>query len=402
MAARFADRTAWNLTPNAWADRRRALEASGVPLLDLTASNPTQCGIECPETMLAALADPAARQYAPAPFGLPAARAAVSGWCARRGVVAAPDQVILTASTSEAYHHLFRLLANPGDQVLVPAPSYPLLEYLAGLDDLQAVPYPLRVTDRWRLDLDALRAAVAPTTRAILVVHPHNPTGAGLTVQEAAGVAALCRRHQLALIADEVFADYWFFDDPAVPPTVGAPPEVLTFRLGGLSKSAGLPQMKLGWMLVDGPPALRRQALARLEVIADTYLSVNTPVQQAWPAWGAAAEGLQSQIRARVLGNRRWLAGQLSRPAASAGGGLTTARWPAAALLPADGGWSAVLRVPAIQDDEAWALARLEQDHLVIHPGYFFEFPEPGFVVVSLLTPSDRFRDGLGRLLASL
>lgn len=379
----FSKRTAWDLTPNQLAQRREALTRAGVELLDLTESNPTRCGFRYPDALLAPLADPAALRYAPSPLGLPAARAAV----AARYSGVDPAHIVLTASTSEAYHVAFRLLCNPGDQVLVPAPSYPLFEYLARLDDVQPVPYPLRYGDRWAVDLDAVAAMIMPSTKALIAVHPNNPTGSCLTRAELACLGDLCRRHGLALIADEVFADYRWTLSRETPATLLGTPGVLTIALGGLSKTLGLPQMKLAWMAVSGPPALRDAALARLELIADTYLSVNTPAQQALPAWLALAPAIQSQIRRRVTDNRQWLAGQ----------GL-----PGAQLLTADGGWSAVLRVPSVRDEEAWVVRLLEQERVVVHPGYFFEFAEPGYLVVSLLPSPETFRAGITRLAMAL
>jgi alanine-synthesizing transaminase len=273
----FSARTAWDLTPNRLAlllEERRA----GREVLDLTETNPTRAGFVAPPDLLALLADPAALRYDPQPAGLPAARAAVAADFARRGVAVAPEHVVLTASSSEAYALLFKLLADPGDQVLVPQPSYPLFDYLARLESVEAAPYALAYDGEWHLPLPAVEAALTERTRAVVVVSPNNPTGSFLKREEAAGLAALCARRGLALIADEVFADYPLREDPRRAPSLAAEAAALSFALGGLSKSCALPQLKLGWIAVGGEAALREAALARLEVVADTYLSVGTPV----------------------------------------------------------------------------------------------------------------------------
>ena len=387
----FADRTAWTLTPNALTMRQAALRRAGVLLYDLTLSNPTQAGFPDSPELLRPLADPAGLKYEPSPMGLLPAREAVAAWYARQGLTVDPAALVLTASTSEAYSFLFRLLANAGDHLLVPCPSYPLFHYLAQLHDLAVDTYPLRYRDRWAIDLAAVEAAITPATRAVILVQPNNPTGSCLTPQELAAVTRLCAARGLALIADEVFAEYLFAAPPggAMARALGAPSGALTFTLGGLSKSLGLPQMKVAWMAVSGPPALVREALGRLEVIADTFLSVSTPAQQALPHWLALAPTLQAPILDRVQGHRRWLATRLATQSD-------------VALLAADGGWSAMLRVSGMQDEEAAVLALLEHEQVVIHPGYFFDCEEPGVLVLSLLPPPAVFQEGVARLLRGL
>ena len=285
----FAERTGWDLAPNALAKRLEQLRAAGAEILDLTESNPTRVGLAYPADLLAPLADPGGLLYDPQPKGLLPARQAVASLYATKGAPVGPERVLLTASTSEAYSHLFRLLANPGDEILVPRPSYPLFGYLADLSDVKTVSYPLRLQgDRWRVDPEELNSAAGPRVRAVVVVHPNNPTGSALTAEEWTAIAELCLRRGLALISDEVFADYFREEAGGLPRTLLGGPAgegPLTFALGGLSKFLGLPQMKLGWIACSGPPDLLAPALERLELIADTYLSLNTPVQRALPAW---------------------------------------------------------------------------------------------------------------------
>ncbi len=370
----FADRTSWDLTPNEFSKRRQILEKQGVRILDLTESNPTRVGIRYPAGLLAPLADASALTYDPHPRGWFPAREAVASLFAAKGVPLSPDQIILTASTSEAYSHLFRLLANPGDEILMPRPSYPLFDYLADLNDVRAVSYHLRLDE----------SALTPLTRAVVAVHPNNPTGSCVSSSELARISALCRQRDLALIADEVFAEYRFSPSDAPATLLGAEAP-LVFALGGLSKFLGLPQMKLAWIACAGSPERVEQALARLEVIADTYLSANMPVQRAFPGWLKFAPDIQGQIRSRLEENLRFL--------------TKTAEEGSCRLLPAQGGWSAVVRVPDLPDEESMILDLLEQDGVVVYPGYFFDFSDPGFLVLSLLPSPELFREGVRRLL---
>jgi alanine-synthesizing transaminase len=385
----FSRRTSWDLRPNRLAARLAERRASGKHLVDLTESNPTRAGILCPRDLLAALADPEARRYAPVPFGRPEARAAVAADFARRGCALGPDRVFLTASTSEAYAFAFKLLCDPGDAVLVPRPGYPLFEFLAGLESVEVRSYRLlHDAGRWQLDLDALREAASPRARAVVVVNPGNPSGAFLKRDEKDALVAFCAERSLALVSDEVFADYAFQHDPRRAASLAEDGPVLAFSLGGLSKTCALPQLKLAWTAVTGPPDLRREALARLEVVADTYLSVSTPVQVATPALLARREELQAPVRERLETNRRALA-EMIPPSSPA------------TLLPPEGGWYAILRVPATLSEEERALRLLERD-VVVHPGYFFDMEKGAFLVLSLLTPPEDFRQGLGRVLEDL
>jgi aspartate/methionine/tyrosine aminotransferase len=385
----FSARTRFDLTPNRLATALAAKRRSGAHLLDLTESNPTRAGIPYPADVLTPLADPAGRLYEPSPLGLLRAREAVSRDYARRGYTVDPERLVLTASTSEAYAFLFKLLCDPGDQVLVPRPGYPLFDYLAGLETVSTASYPLAYDGQWHLDLPALRAALTGRTRAVVVVSPGNPTGHYLKAEELRGLFALCAEHALALVSDEVFADYGAGDDPARAVSVTGEGPSLAFALGGLSKSCGLPQLKLAWIAVSGPQATRREALARLELVADTFLSVSTPVQVATPELLARLPELQAPIRARVDRNRK----AVQRAFAPEG---------PASLLASEGGWYAVLQVPATLSEEERTLRLLERSDVLVHPGYFFDFPKEAFLVLSLLPSPEVFDEGLRRLLADL
>jgi aspartate/methionine/tyrosine aminotransferase len=362
---------------------RRARHA-GRRLLDLTLTNPTRAGLDYPRDLLGPLASPDALSYEPAPLGLRAAREAVAGDYRRRGVSVDPDRVVLTASTSEAYAWLFTLLCRPvGDAVLIPAPSYPLFDHLTRLDGVTAVPYRLEYQGRWSIDMDALDRAWSDEIRALLVVSPNNPTGSGIGAAELAALGDRCAYYGVALILDEVFADY-----PLAATTFETPPmpaDCLTVRLGGLSKSAGLPQVKLGWMALSGPDAVVGRVVEHLELIADTYLSVSTPVQVAAASLIASGAAVRAQILDRVRRNDRAL-----RAAA--------APHPAIDVLCADAGWSAVVRVPAIGPEEDLALALLDQDDVLVHPGFFFDFPHECFLVLSLLAEPATFDEGVRRI----
>lgn len=383
----FSSRVPADLTENRLSQARTSLAARGVPVLDLTETNPTKVGIEPPPDLLQPLADSASLVYAPEPLGLASARLAVSRDFARRGLDVPIERVVLTASTSEAYSLLFKLLCNPGDEVLVPQPSYPLFDHLTRLDAVGARPYRLEYHGAWTLDEDSVERAVSPKTRAILAVSPNNPTGSFLSRDEIRVFNEVAAAHGLALIGDEVFSDYSFDEKRGRPASMLDSPEALTFGLGGLSKSAGLPQLKLGWMGIGGPPHLVAAARARLELICDTYLSVSTPVQQAASALIAAGAAIRPKILDRVRANHR----ELARQAAS---------HPACTLVPAEGGWSAVLQVPATRSEEDIVLTLLSEDHVWIHPGYFFDFPREAFVVVSLLPEPGIFSEAMRRVLA--
>jgi hypothetical protein len=383
----FSSRISSDLTPNRLTAALARLRQARVEIDDLTESNPTSVGLDYPARLLDPLASPAGLAYLPQPFGLPAARDAVVADFRRRGISVTRDRVVLTSSTSEAYSLLFKLLCDPGDEVLVPEPSYPLFGYLAALDSVQARAYRLEYHGTWSVDVDALRRATRERTRAIIVVNPNNPTGSYLKRQELDALAAHCRAHGLALIGDEVFAEYVLDADLPRSCSVLAQREALSFGLGGLSKSLGLPQLKLGWMVVNGPDDLVRPALERLELICDTYLSVATPVQVALPALLAEGSAIRKQIRDRITRNYRALLG-------------AAPRFPSIRVLPSEGGWYAVLQVPAMQSEESLVLRLLEADHVLVHPGYFFDFPREAFLVVSLLPAPGVFDRAIARVLA--
>ena len=374
----FSSRTNWPLTPNRLSELLRARRAGGLPILDLTESNPTRCGFALDaEQMLAPLRDSRSLLYQPDPRGLRVAREAVAEYYSGRGVQLDPDQIFLTTSTSEAYSYVFRLLANPGDKLLTPQPSYPLFDFLSALNDVEPQPYSLVYADRWQVDLEALARRWEPSVRAVLVVHPNNPTGSYLKQHEVNRLCELSNRHDSAIIADEVFADYGFGVDAERLETHTQNADALTFTLSGLSKICALPQMKLAWLVVTGPAELRREAQARLEVIADTYLSVSAPVALATPQWLRQRRAIQSQILERVQANLRKLDEVLTP-------GVPVSR------LKVEGGWYAILKVPSTCTDEDWAAEVLTQDGVAVHPGHFYDFPTEGFLVLSLLpTPHD-------------
>lgn len=384
----FSTRTPSNLAPNRLTLALEAAALRGAALVDLTETNPTRVGLDYPPTLLDALALPAGLHYEPAPFGLPAAREAVSAEYRRAGLVVPPSRLVLTASTSEAYSFLFKLLCDPGDEVLVPVPSYPLFDHLSRLDGVIVRSYPLRYHGTWWVDVEALAEAVGPRTRAVLLVSPNNPTGSLLGREELEDLASLCATRDLALIGDEVFADY-LLQPRADRVSVLEQDEALTFCLGGLSKSAGLPQLKLGWIAAGGPAPLVETALGRLEIVADSYLSVSTPVQHAAGPLLAAGRAVRRLVQARIERNLQ----ALTEAAAVA---------PSCSVLRVEGGWSAVVHVPATRSEESLVLELLERDGVLVHPGYFFDFPREAYLVVSLLPAPAAFRDGVRRMFARI
>ncbi len=386
-SAMFADRTAWDLQPNRFSAALERQRSSGRELLDLTESNPTRIGLAYPATTLEALLDPRALQYSPDARGLQVSREAVAAYYADLGASVEPDSIVLTTSTSEAYSFLFRLLCDPGDEVLVGSPGYPLFDFLASIQDVTLVSYPLLYDNGWQLDLHSLRRRITARTRGVLLVHPNNPTGSYVASVERDQLNSLCAEHELAIIADEVFLDYALVGKP--PFTFATNASAMTFTLSGLSKIAGLPQMKLSWMVISGPEPMRSAALRRLEVIADTYLSVGTPVQIALPKLLAGGAKVQRQIVDRVHGNLAELDRLLGEQAGCA-------------RLQTHAGWYVVLRVPITRSDEELAIELLERHSVVVHPGHFYDFPQEGYLVLSLICEPQIFSEGVRRLLGCL
>jgi len=383
----FSDRLPRTLTANRLAASVAGMRAAGRRFIDLTESNPTRAGFDYPPDLLAPLSAPGSTIYAPMPLGTPEARAAVAREYARHGLAVDPRRIALASSTSEAYSWLFKLLTDAGYEVLVPRPSYPLFDHLTRLDLVVARPYDLEYHGSWSIDFASVERALSSRTRALLLVSPNNPTGSFVSAEALERLAAICAPRRIALIADEVFIDYEL--EPGAAASAGrvsARGDVLSFALGGLSKAVGLPQVKLAWIATGGPEADVAAALDRLEVIGDAYLSVSTPVQVAAPALLTRGAGVRLQIAARVAANYR----ALQSAARSA---------PACGALRSEGGWYAVLQVPTLESEEQLVVSLLEQEGVLTHPGYFFDFPRESFLVVSLLPPPDVFAGGIDRVL---
>lgn len=380
---RFSQRTNWNTEESDLARAHRERLRAGLPLADLTASNPTRCGFQYDPGLLAALTDPRSLDYDPQPLGLRTARESISAYYAGHNATVLPERVVLTTSTSEAYSYLFRLLCDPGSEVLFAQPGYPLFDFLATLDDVRLKPAPLVYDHGWQIDPEGFRRAITPATRAIVLVHPNNPTGHFTKPWEGRELAAFCRTRNLSLIVDEVFLDYRFNPQDSPVSFAAGLEDVPVFVVSGLSKICGLPQMKSAWIVAAGPES--GSALDRLDVIADTFLSMNAPVQRAIPSWLADRHAIQRQILYRVTENLAELDRQLASH--------ETAR-----RLDLEGGWYAVLRVPALASDEQ-TVRELLAEGVWVHPGYFFGMPESGWLVVSLLAPVIEFRTGVTTLL---
>jgi alanine-synthesizing transaminase len=375
-------RTAWDVAETELARSIRERRAAGLPLIDLTASNPTQCGLHYDgAAILAALSDERVLQYDPNPRGMLAAREAVAGYYRDHGVSIDAERILLTTSTSEAYSYLFRLLADAGDEVLIAQPSYPLFDFLAQLEDVSLAPYPLFYDHGWHLDIEALRRLIGPKTRAIALVHPNNPTGHLTKLAERQALEALCAEHGLALIVDEVFLDYVLTRETPQSFAAGEHP-ALTFVLSGLSKVAALPQMKAAWIAAFGPEQDLTRALDRLEIIADTFLAMNAPIQCALPAWLAKRGTIQSEILTRLQVNLAALDASLASQR------MVT-------RLDVEAGWYAILRVPALAPDEDLAIRLVREHGVSVHPGSSFGFADSGWLVLSLLAPPAEFLNGV-------
>jgi len=387
----FSRRTAWDLSTNRYTEALQVHRRTGRELLDLTASNPTAVGLTYRECeFLPSLARREAMTYEPSPKGLLSARKAIAAYYAEKGSRLQPDDLVLTTSTSEAYSFVFRLLCDPGDAVLVPQPSYPLFDFLADLNDIILAPYELVYDHGWQIDFQSLRAAIKRTEtagnrcRAVLVVHPNNPTGSYVKANEAVELNGICTASEMAIIADEVFLDYEL--SVRLPITFASNQMVLTFTLSGLSKVSALPQMKVAWIATSGPAPIKAAALARLEVIADTYLSMNAPVQLAVPAMLAERQNIQTQLVSRIKSNLGALDEKL------AGQHLCQ-------RLAIEGGWYAILRVPVLGTDEDLAIELLHNTNVLLQPGHFYNFPREGHLIASLITPCPEFVEGIARAL---
>jgi alanine-synthesizing transaminase len=402
----FSERTNWKLAQNRFTQAVEEARAGGARLFDLTVSNPTRAGLRYDEAaILGALGSPRALDYDPQSKGLLSAREAVAEYYrAEHGVRNLDaERIVLTTSTSEGYSFVFRLLCNAGDELLVPKPSYPLFEFLADLQDVRLVPYPLIYDHGWQMDFPSLEKAVTERTRGVVVVHPNNPTGSFVKAGEVASLNSFCRERGLAVIADEVFLDYGIRDgaeavelrstgqpEAAVPTwSFVGNDNVLTFTLSGVSKIAALPQMKVAWVVTGGPAKLAAEAMGRLEVIADTYLSMNAPVQWAVPVLLEQRKDIQRQLLGRVRANLAELDRQI-------------AGQEACTRLSVEGGWYAVVRVPVTRSDEELAIELVREKRVVVHPGHFYDFPGDGYLVLSLITSAEEFNEGVSRLLTFL
>jgi len=374
----FSSRLKLDLARNPLSRLLEEKRSAGAKILDLTESNPTRAGLIYPENeILEALADSAALRYEPTPNGLIQAREAVAQYYMERGRTVAASNVLLTASTSEAYSYLFKLLTDPGDEVLVPRPSYPLFEYLAAMESVNVKQYPLRYDGAWHIDFEALERALTKCTRAIVVVNPNNPTGSFLSVEGGRRLEEIAARSGLAILSDEVFSDYAFGEARAHPFSGIAP----VFSMSGLSKIAGLPQMKLGWIVVD--PG-HEEAIERLEWIADTFLSVSAPAQVALPKLLDLSRGIQQQIRERTAANLNLLRERVKNSTLN--------------VLNVEGGWNAILQVPRTRTEEEWTLALLRDRDVLVQPGFFYDFESEAFLVLSLLTEPITFAEGVRRI----
>jgi len=381
----FSSRFRWDFQANRLTRALDPKKRAGAELLDLTESNPTRVDLRYPPEILEAFRDDRLLRYEPSPSGLREAREAVAGYYGRRGFTVEPERILLTASTSEAYAYLFKLLTDPGDQVLVPRPSYPLFEFLGTMESVEVRTYPLRYHGHWAIDLDGLLAGLTERTRAVILVNPNNPTGSYVKRAELDALTGVCAERHIALISDEVFSDYAFTPDDSRVVTLGAQQEGLAFAMSGLSKIAGMPQMKLGWIVSAGANSEQEPARERLEWIADTYLSVGTPVQCAASRLLACGETVQQQIRERTAANFQFAREALAGSPAT--------------LLNVEGGWCAIIQVPRLRTEEEWALELLESFNVLLQPGFFYDFESEAFLVSSLLTAPLVFQEGLKRLI---
>ena len=381
----FSSRTAWNRLPNRLTVALQSLQARGFPVIDLTMSNPTLCEFNYSETTQSAWIDPITTPYEPSALGTLHARNAVSSYYSKRGFTVSPKHIVLTPGTSNAYSHLFQLLTDPGDEVVTAAPGYPLLEFLVDLHDVRLVRYPLLYDGIWRLNIDALKRVLTKRSRVLVIVSPNNPTGSFLKTDELEEVVDLCRRRNLALVIDEVFFDFSWSDDSSRAPSGVTVTDCLTFTLNGLSKTAALPQVKLGWIAANGPQTLLSESLSRLEIIADTYLSVGASVQRTAPFLIEQGDAIRPEILNRIQTNCELLDSVFTEDCLCS-------------RLRTEGGWYGVLRIPSVLDDESYALHLLENYNVFVHPGSFYDFPFGDYLVLSLITPTEVLVSGLEKL----
>ena len=382
----FAQRTNWSLSSNRLMKTVHKLREDKIPLFDLTNSNPTDCQFRfLNQKILRPLGQKKNLTYKPNPQGSLEAREAVSRYYKEKGFHVQPQHIFLTSSTSEGYSFLFRLLVDPQNQVLFPCPSYPLFQYLVDLNDIVMKNYSLSYEGSWRIDFKQMRESLTTNTKAVVLVNPNNPTGSYILKEELSDLNKICRERNTALIGDEVFWDFAFDPNEQHLSLIGNT-EVLTFVLGGISKILGLPQMKLSWIILSGPDDLVEAAVGRLEVISDTYLSVSTPAQNSLNQWLSSKEEIFKEMKLRIKGNISFLKTQCESASPCR-------------LLNAQGGWYAVLRIPDTCSEEEWSLKFLTEDHVFVHPGYFFDFKEEPIIVLSLLPPSESFQEGVRRIL---
>ncbi len=381
----FSSRTHWNMVPNQLSDLLAAKRLRGEVIIDLTESNPTRCGFSYPEKeILAALTNKSSLLYQPEPRGLLSARKAIANYYATLGIAIAPENIILTASTSEAYSFLFKLLCNADDDIIVPQPSYPLFEYLCQLNDVTIRHYCLAYDGEWHIDFESLQSAFTNRTRAIVLVHPNNPTGSYLKQNEFEQVCEFAAKHECAVIADEVFGPYDIFSDNHRASILTSQISNLLFSLNGISKLLGLPQLKLSWIVVRGNPQQTDEALNRLDIIADTFLSVNTPAQAVLPKLLEQSQFIGKQIRTRIRYNFDLLQKVFADSSAS--------------VFRIEGGWYAILQLPQFRNDDEWAIELLRQINILVHPGHFFEMKQKSCIVLSLLPHSEYFADALSQI----
>ncbi|TAK65684.1 MAG: pyridoxal phosphate-dependent aminotransferase [Bacteroidetes bacterium] len=385
----FSNRTSWHRQTNKLTQALELCKSQSKLITDLTATNPTEGGFTYPaQEILSAISTPQSLCYTPDPHGLRSAREAIAGYYKKKNISVNPENIFLTASTSEAYSYIFKLLCNAGESVLVPQPSYPLFEYLAQVNDVTLQSYRLLYDHGWHIDIDSLNHCSVESLKAIIIVNPHNPTGMFLKQNEYEAIKQFALEHHLALIVDEVFVDYNFDSQQEIISTA-IERDVLTFTLNGISKMCGLPQMKLGWFVVSGGSLAENEAIERLEILSDTFLSVNTPVQFALPTLLEICSDVQMQIRNRIISNYSFLESGLNRKSK-----ITP--------LQCAGGWYAILRVPSIKSDEEWAIELLERCGVVVHPGYFFDFEQEGYLVVSLLVKETGFRAAIKEIITHI